>query len=152
LICSVAGIAAAPSRSAARRAPKPPQAAAAQSPLLQAMQQEMDREMGVLSKTDPAAYFASYTLTDTQRTNVTGSNGALLSSQTDHSRWLESQVRVGSYDFDNTHHVGNQREAPVGSYGETVPVDDDTAVLKRAMWRETELQYRAAAEAYIKAR
>jgi predicted Zn-dependent protease len=31
-----------------------------------------------------------------------------------------------------------------------VPVDDDPAVLKRAMWRETESQYRAAAEAFIK--
>jgi predicted Zn-dependent protease len=31
-----------------------------------------------------------------------------------------------------------------------VPIDDDPAVLKRAMWRETESQYRAAAEAFIK--
>ncbi len=31
-----------------------------------------------------------------------------------------------------------------------MPVDDDAAVLKRAMWRETESQYRAAAEAFIK--
>ena len=38
-----------------------------------------------------------------------GSNGALLSSEESRSRWLETQVRVGSYDLDNTHKVGNSQ-------------------------------------------
>ena len=114
------------------------------------MQQELDREMAVIGKADPPAYFLSYTVTDSQRSEVTGSNGALLSSQEQRSRWLEGQVRVGSYQLDNTHRVGNDGPGFPGSFGEPVPVDDDPAVLKRAMWRETESQYRAAAEAFIK--
>ena len=114
------------------------------------MQQELDREMAVIGKSDPPAYFLSYTVTDSQRSEVTGSNGALLSSQEQRSRWLEGQVRVGSYQLDNTHRVGNDGPGFPGSFGEPVPVDDDPAVLKRAMWRETESQYRAAAEAFIK--
>jgi TldD protein len=125
-------------------------AQAAPSPILGAVQQELDREMAVIGKSDPPAYFLSYTVTDSQRSEVTGSNGALLSSQEQRSRWLEGQVRVGSYQLDNTHRVGNDGPGFPGSFGEPVPVDDDPAVLKRAMWRETESQYRAAAEAFIK--
>jgi TldD protein len=125
-------------------------AQAAPSPILGAVQQELDREMAAIGKADPPAYFLSYTVTDSQRSEVTGSNGALLSSQDQRSRWLEGQVRVGSYQLDNTHRVGNDGPGFPGSFGEPVPVDDDPAVLKRAMWRETESQYRAAAEAFIK--
>ncbi|PYU23982.1 MAG: peptidase U62 [Acidobacteria bacterium] len=127
-----------------------PAAQAPPSPLLGAVQEELNREMGVIGKTDPPAYFLSYTVTDSDRSEVTGSNGALLSSAQQRSRWLEGQVRVGSYQLDNTHRVGNDGPGFPGSFGEPVPIDDDPAVLKRAMWRETESQYRAAAEAFIK--
>ncbi len=123
---------------------------AAPSPLLGALQEELNREMAVIGKADPPAYFLSYTVTNSDRSEVTGSNGALLSSQEQRSRWLEGQVRVGSYQLDNTHRVGNDGPGFPGSFGEPVPIDDDPAVLKRAMWRETESQYRAAAEAFIK--
>jgi predicted Zn-dependent protease len=123
---------------------------AAPSALLGAIQEELNREMGVIGKADPPAYFLSYTVTDSDRSEVTGSNGALLSSAQQRSRWLEGQVRVGSYQLDNTHRIGNDGPGFPGSFGEPVPVDDDPAVLKRAMWRQTESQYRAAAEAFIK--
>jgi TldD protein len=107
--------------------------------------------MGILGKADPAAYFLSYIVTDSDRAEVTGSNGALLSSEQVHRRFLESQVRVGSYELDNTHRVGNAGPASAGSLGEEVPVEDDAGgVLRRAMWRETDAQYRDAAEAFIK--
>jgi predicted Zn-dependent protease len=57
---------------------------------------------------------------------------------------------VGSYQLDNTHRIGGDGPGFPGSFGEPIPIDDDAAVLQRAMWRETEAQYRAAAEAYIK--
>ena len=125
-------------------------AQATPSPLLAVVQQEMAREMGILGKTDPPAYFMSYTITDSNRAEVMGSNGALLSSQENHSRWLEAQVRVGSYDLDNTHHVGNGPGDGPGSYGEPIPIEDDAGVLRRAIWRETDSQYRAAADSLIK--
>lgn len=154
----LACLVAAPSAFAKAKSPRmpelPAQAAqpgqAAPSPLLAAVQEELDREMGVIGKADPPAYFLSYTVTDSDRSEVTGSNGALLSSAQQRSRWLQGQVRVGSYQLDNTHRVGNDGPGFPGSFGEPIPVDDDPAVLKRAMWRETETQYRAAAEAFIK--
>src|SRR5258705_407504 len=136
------------------RRPAPLQSAqqtaqAAPAPVLLTMGQELDREMPILSKASPSAYFINYTLTSTQRAEVMGSNGALLSSEESRSRWLETQVRVGSYDLDNTHKVGNSISRE-GTFGTSVPVEDDAGVLRRAMWLLTEKQYTAAAEGLIK--
>jgi TldD protein len=138
-----------PARHPVPAAPAQQASQAAPAPVLVTMGQELERELPILSKASPPAYFINYTVTSMQRTEVMGSNGALLSSQESRSRWLETQVRVGSYDLDNTHKVGNslQRE---GSFGTSVPVEDDEAVLRRAMWLETEKQYRAASEGLIK--
>jgi len=124
-------------------------AQAAPSPLIVTMGQELDREMPILSKATPPAYFVSYILTSSDRSEVIGSNGALLSSEESHSRWLETQVRAGSYDLDNTHKVGNSAPGQ-GSFGMSVPVDDAPDVLRRAMWQETDKQFRAASEGLIK--
>jgi TldD protein len=125
------------------------QAQVAPSPVIVTMGQELDREMPILSKATPPAYFISYILTSTDRSEVMGSNGALLSSEESHSRWLETQVRVGSYDLDNTHKVGNSAPGQ-GSFGTSVPIDDAPDVLRRAMWQETDKQFRAASEGLIK--
>ena len=117
--------------------------------MMATMQQELDREIGTLGKADPPAYFVGYTVTDSNHATVSGSNGALLSSEVEHTRWLEAQVRVGSYDFDNTHKVAGGQDDP-GSFGEPVPIEEDAGVLRRAIWRQTEAQYRAASEGYIK--
>ena len=131
-------------------APAPQQTAqAAPSPVVVTMGQELDREMPILSKASPPAYFINYLLTSSERTQVMGSNGALLSSEESLSRWLETQVRVGSYDLDNTHKVGNS-SASQSSFGTSVPVDNAPEVLRRVMWLETDKQYRAASEALIK--
>lgn len=119
------------------------------SPLLPAMKAELDRSMKTLGSQDPPAYYIGYTLTDSERATVSGSNGALLQSDSAHNRWLEVSVRTGSYDLDNTHKVDG-RQAPDGSPGTNAPLDDDPDVLRRAVWLETDKQYRAAAEALIK--
>jgi len=154
LLLSPGSLAIAKSKLPARIHPVPAQATQAASgttsPLIAAMQQELDREFAVFGKAEPPAYFMNYTVTDSDRAEVTGSNGALLSSQQSHTRWLEGQVRVGSYQLDNTHRVGSGESGFPGSFGEQVPIEDDAAVLRRAIWRETEDQYRAAAEAFIK--
>jgi len=118
-------------------------------PILTAMQQELDRSMAVLSKSDPPAYFISYTVADRQYAEVSGSNGALLSSTDTRARWLEVQTRVGGYQLDDTHKLGD-RPPSWTSPGTTPALDDDIPVLRREVWRETDRQYRAASEALIK--
>ncbi len=127
----------------------PPETQAKRSPLLAAMQTELDRSVKTLSAQNPPAYYIGYTITDTQRAEVSGSNGALLSSNENRNRWLEVSVRAGSYDLDNTHKVG-ERQAQSGGPGEPAPIDDDPDVLRRALWLETDKQYKSAAEWLIK--
>jgi predicted Zn-dependent protease len=121
------------------------------SPLIGAMQTELERSFKVLGGQDPRAYFMGYTITDTQRAEVSGSNGALLSSSEGRNRWLQVSVRTGTYTLDNTHKVGEQRMAS-GGPGTAIPVDNDEQVVRRAIWLETDGQYRNAAEALIKIR
>jgi TldD protein len=127
----------------------PPDAQTKRSPLLAALQAELERSMKTLSAKDPPAYYMGYTVTDTQRVDVSGSNGALLNSNETRNRWLEVSVRAGSYQLDNSHKVG-ERQMQSGGPGVTVPLDDDAEVLRRAIWLETDKQYRAAEEALIK--
>jgi predicted Zn-dependent protease len=129
----------------------PPDVQAKRSPLLAAMQAELDRSVKTLGAQDPPAYYIGYTITDTQRTEISGSNGALLYSNENHNRWLEVSVRTGDYDLDNTHKVGARQEQR-GGPGGPAPLDNDTEVLRRAIWLETDRQYRAAAESLIKIR
>lgn len=117
--------------------------------VLTAMQDEIGRSMATLSKADPAAYFLSYTVADREVSEVSGSNGALLSSSDGHTRWLEVQTRVGTYQLDDTHKLGDRPPSRT-SPGSSATIDDDVPALRREIWRETDRQYRAAAEALIK--
>lgn len=127
----------------------PPDTPAKRSPLLAALQAELDRSMKTLTTLDPPAYYLGYTVTDSQRVNVSGSNGALLSSDEARNRWLEVSVRAGTYNLDSSHKVG-ERQMPSGGPGTSAPMDDDAEVLRRDVWLETDKQYRAASEALIK--
>ncbi|MGB8457188.1 MAG: metallopeptidase TldD-related protein [Candidatus Acidiferrum sp.] len=127
----------------------PPDIAAKKSPLLATLRAELDRSMKTFQAQDPPAYYIGYTITDTQRAEVSGSNGALLNSNENHNRWLEVSVRTGSYDLDDTHKVGDRQQSSAGP-GTSVPLDNAPDVLRRALWLETDNQYRAAAEALIK--
>jgi TldD protein len=117
--------------------------------ILGTMQSELDRSMAALSKADPPTYFISYTIADRQYSEVSGSNGALLSSTDNRARWLEVQTRVGSYQQDDTHKLGD-RQPSWTSPGTSTVLDDDLPVLSREIWRETDRQYRAASQALIK--
>ena len=126
-----------------------PDGAPKASPVFDAMKTELDRSLKTLGAQDPAAYYIGYTITDSQRATVSGSNGALLSSDEARNRWLEVTVRTGSYELDDTHKVDG-RTPPNGGPGTNAPLDDDPEVLRHAIWLETDKQYRAAAEALIK--
>jgi predicted Zn-dependent protease len=114
------------------------------------MRAELDRNMPVLGHASPPAYFINYTLTQSRRAQVMGSNGALLDSSENLNRFLEVQVRVGSYEVDNTHKVGGDQPGQSNPGAIPVPLEDDPVVLRRAIWLETDKQYRSAAEALVR--
>lgn len=127
----------------------PPASSAPAPPVLEAMKTELDRSITTLSKSEPADYFLSYTVSDREVVTVSGSNGALLTSDDAHGRWLEVQSRVGSYELDSSHKIGD-RAPNWTSPGTSATLDDDLGVLRREIWSETDRQYRASAAALIK--
>ncbi len=133
----------------ARTAEKEPPSAP-KSVVIQAMEQELERTTAGLGKAAPPPYFISYRVTEQQRAEVQGSNGALLSSEETHTRWLQTTVRVGSYELDDTHRVGGADSGSQASFGTSAPVDDDAAVLRRLLWQESDRQYRGATEALLR--
>lgn len=142
-----ASVEAMPRTPAPGKNPQAPQAAP--SPLLAEMAAELNRNMPILSKATPPAYFINYTLTQARRATVTGSNGALLDSSENLLRYLEVQVRVGDYNLDDTHKTGGA-QAGIQPGATAAPLEDDPAVLRRAIWLETDRQYRAAAEELVR--
>ena len=130
-------------------APGLPQAQVEPSPVLKAMDLELGRSIEALKQANPPAYFVSYTVTDQTSVTVEGSNGALLESDQQHNRLLETQVRVGSYDLDDTHNIGD-RNMSQSSDPTLLPLDNDIAALRRSIWLSTDTQYRRAAAAFIR--
>jgi predicted Zn-dependent protease len=129
--------------------PAQKQSTTIEPPILKAMQAELDRSAPVFAKADPPGYFLSYSVTDEQIADVSGSNGALLTSQENRNRWLDVQVRAGSPALDNTHRVGDR---PAGGQNPVtpLPLSDDVPVIRRAIWEATDREYRSAAESLIK--
>src|SRR3989442_2268564 len=125
----------------------------APSPVLQALEQEMKRAFGVLKqKGDPAPYFISYSVREDSSINIEAAHGASRSSDRDHSRLLDVDVRVGDYQLDNTHQIRGQRGTNTGpnfTYPVLMPIDDDVDALRSVIWLETDQKYKAAVERFI---
>lgn len=133
------------------------QSAAAQrtaiSPVVQALELEMKRATELLKQQgDPAPYFISYFVRESQGVEIDASLGALRASQGDRSRLLDVEVRVGDYQLDSTHQIRGQRgtnSGPVFSVPVLMPVDNDVDALRSVIWQETDQKYKQAVERFI---
>jgi len=124
----------------------------ASSPILQALRDELARAMAMLQKQSDPPYFISYEVSEIQNLSADASMGALRSSKESRSRYLDVDLRIGDYEFDNTHQIrGGQPGASSPSFVEPVamPLDDDIAALKSVVWLRTDRAYRAAVERWI---
>jgi TldD protein len=124
------------------------------APLLQILEQELARGMQELGeKADPPPYFLAYEVTEGHGFTVTGSFGALVSSDDSRGRLLDVAIRVGEHALDNTHAV---RDIPEGLSSMMdrgpvrLPLGDDPLAIKNALWLATDRKYKAAAERLIK--
>jgi len=66
-------------------------------PILQAMQEELQRSMAVLGQDQVPPYFLSYEITDMHTAQVGASFGVLTNSYVDRRRQLDIDLRVGTY-------------------------------------------------------
>lgn len=125
------------------------------SPVLAAMQTELDRSMRGLASQPSPPYYLAYTVTERETASISAANGAIQDSSHDHDRLLDVACRVGEPRLDNTHRIqGDSFRSLVSSFSppRSLPVDDDADALRAAMWLETDQQYKAAVEDLIQVR
>lgn len=120
--------------------------AAAESPLLQAMQEEMSRSVARLRlEAMDGPYFVEYAVDDLETMNLSASFGALLASQHERVRPLRVDVRVGSYDLDSSGFLTRDSWFDWSSDTDLVE-EDDPAALRRDLWLATDAAYKKALE------
>jgi len=113
--------------------------------LLKVMQQELERAMSSLSKSDPAPYYISYDTQDQYGSIILASNGALVASIYRHERSADISVRVGSPQLDNTH--GEQHPGAIVTAA--VPMDDKPDAIARVFWLNTDRMYQKASQTLL---
>lgn len=126
---------------------------AAQAPkndvIVRAMRDELARSIQQLRlDTLPKPYFVAYRVTESQGVGASARLGALVGDGDSRgSRFLQVEVRVGDYAFDNTNYFGAGfiPTQYVGFGG--LPVDDDYQELRRQLWLATDRAYKQALEA-----
>ncbi len=122
---------------------------AATSPVLDAMQQELDRSMAALAGEPVPPYFLSYEITESHRISVSGAFGTLGGSSESRNRLLNVDLRVGGYELDNTHQLrgGFDRFDRFRRFSRTlIPVDDDPEAIRSVLWYHTDDKYKRAVE------
>ncbi|MBV9397925.1 MAG: hypothetical protein JO062_08090 [Bryobacterales bacterium] len=114
--------------------------------VLKAMREEIarSRQLSTVGGQD-LPYFFSYDLTDSENLHITASLGSTVNVAAQHAKIPSIEVRVGSYDFDNTGHIYSGIYS--GSrYDGSWPVDDNYQALRDAFWLGTDRAYKAALE------
>jgi len=124
---------------------KSPAGAVSSDAILTAMQTELTRAKGDLTKSDPAPYFISYTVYDIDQVTIAASYGGLLTNNLIRRRSADVTMRVGSAQLDNTH--GQSRAS--GMTSGLLPLNDAPAAESRVLWELTDREYKRAAPAYL---
>jgi len=122
-----------------------------------AMHDEMARSMKELQLENlEKPYFIAYRVIDSENTRVAASFGALTHSNTNHSRMLNVEVRVGDYKLDNSNFFSFNFDGGSGFQifnGNTMlPIEDDYKELRRLIWLATDSAYKKAVEDLSKKR
>ena len=122
--------------------------------LLSAMVDELTRAQKSLQlRGHEAPYFLSYAVRGVSTEEVGAKYGAIFLDHTRRDRRLQVDVRVGSYQFDNT---GTQEifdfDASESGYsaGKEAPLDDDPVALRNSLWLLTDEAYKKSLSAYLK--
>jgi predicted Zn-dependent protease len=121
--------------------------------ILRAMRDELDRsrELRVVGGGDDSPYYFGYYLTDTHEFQVAAVLGSPISVTRVHFRAPQMEVRVGSYDFDNTGHIFSGRFTGA-RFDSSFPLDDNYMALRDALWLGTDTAYKTAIESMSRKR
>jgi len=123
--------------------------------LVNLLNEEMKRQLSELQNAPVAPYYIDYQLNDVHYTNITSSFGSLIQSSKDRSRLLKVNVRLGDYQFDNTHstehgsgvdYESHQYEG-MGGYS-LFPITNQPDAIRYTLWQAAESAYKSSLREY----
>lgn len=114
-------------------------------PILEAMRSELDRSLK-LRLAGETPYYIQYVLEQGTNLNCSATLGGLLISRTSNYRLPRVQVRVGSYEFDNTNCVYTGMVRGARFDNENWPLEADENQIRQDLWLATDRSYKAAVE------
>lgn len=122
----------------------------AQDSLIIILEEELTREMAELGNEKDPPYYIDYRVDELESQSLRTSFGSLVENYYNNGRLLTTTVRVGNYDFDNTHEFTGEftnpyRNAPFTS---PLPIEDEPDAIKQIIWRATDQAYKNALSAY----
>jgi predicted Zn-dependent protease len=121
--------------------------------LFSALGDELQRSMSLKLADLAPPYFVQYSVDDSMTHRLSAAYGALVSSTFSRGRVLYGQVRVGSYELDNSNFAGRGGFGGRSLGGGTqLPTDDDYLALRHAVWSATDSWYKSSAAALAQKR
>ncbi len=118
--------------------------------LEQALRDELERSMAELKLEElERPYYIAYQVQDVHTASAEASLGSLVASNSGHRRSLIVEVRVGSYEFDNTNFVAGPQfgGSQLSFRGPApLPLGDDYREIRRQVWLATDAAYKSALE------
>lgn len=113
--------------------------------------------MRALGSQPVAPYFLSYQVTEFRSISVAGSFGAITESSEDRGRFLQIDLRVGDYTFDNTHPIrGGSADfedfMELADRSAVIPLEDDSTAIRAVLWLQTDRRYKRAVERLTRVR
>ncbi|MCS7314841.1 MAG: metallopeptidase TldD-related protein [Bryobacterales bacterium] len=118
--------------------------------LLAAMRDELERSRAL--RVIEVPYFIEYAVDEGDQSSAAATLGALLNANRTRFRIPRVQVRVGSYQLDNTNFVGTDFYSGTRYDVDRLPLEDSYAALRRHLWLATDMAYKAALEALARKR
>lgn len=117
--------------------------------LVQALQDEMERTLNELEDEENNSgeiYFVSYRVLDTRFVSKNYELGGLVTSQRGGDRILQVDLRIGSYEVDQSNFTG--RGVNNFSFQSSLPLEDDYDEIRRIAWRVTDQVFKSRLNAY----
>ncbi len=122
-------------------------ASAGEDALVIAAEAELQRAMDIRLPGQPPPYFVSYEFLDGHVVTSSAQSGVLVSHDVAPFRNVRVEVRVGSYELDNSRFQGGFGERE-GLTGKGLPDDNNPLAIQRELWLATDFAYKGAAEQY----
>lgn len=112
-----------------------------------AMKDELKRNMDALVlETLERPCFLSYTISDASMLSISATLGAIIKSEQLPYRSKRVRVLVGDYQCTNENFVDITAGSSSSIGGFTIPLENDYVGIRRSLWKETDEQYKKAAE------